>query len=267
MIMTLGIQIDMNRCIRYDSEKFGAYRWNELIEVISGKMMSKHEEINQIQKNVEAELLSSGADVVGFADVSNVEIEHETELQNAISIGTAYDPALVRALDTEVDAFEKHLDDTKKHMEGLLEICAGHLRQNGYAVWIPPISKNLPGLMSDFSHKTAATKAGLGWVGKNALFVSPEFGCGFRLATVLTDAPLVTGPPVMESRCGKCTECVKVCPYGALKGKNWHPGIERDKLLDAFLCSRKREEYIPTLGYKHPCGLCIQACPVGKKRK
>jgi epoxyqueuosine reductase QueG len=121
-------------------------------------------------------------------------------------------------------------------------------------------------LLSDFSHKTAATKAGLGWVGKSALFVSAEFGPGVRLASVLTDAPFTTGAPVVESRCGKCTECIKACPYGAIKGAQWDPEISRDDLLDAFLCSRKREAYILELGFKHPCGLCIKACPFGKKR-
>ena len=125
--------------------------------------------------------------------------------------------------------------------------------------------KNLPGLLSDFPHKTAVTKAGLGWVGKNALFVSEEFGCGMRLATALTDARFVPGKPVTESRCGDCVECVKACPYGAIRATNWHPGIEREKLLDAFLCSEKREAFISKLGYKHPCGLCIKACPVGKR--
>ena len=41
-----------------------------------------------------------------------------------------------------------------------------------------------------FPHKTAATRAGLGWIGKTALFVSPEFGPAVRLATVFTDLEL-----------------------------------------------------------------------------
>ena len=44
-----------------------------------------------------------------------------------------------------------------------------------------------------FAHKTAATQAGLGWIGKTALLVSPAFGPRVRLATVFTDMPLATG--------------------------------------------------------------------------
>jgi epoxyqueuosine reductase len=227
--------------------------------------MSMNNKIRLLQDSIRRDLLTFGADIVGFADVSDLKIKHEPQLQTAISIGIAYDPYIVRALNTEIDAFEKHLQDTKNQMEILLKIFEDRLRENGYAAWVPPISKNLPGLLSDFSHKTAATMAGLGWVGKNALLVSPEFGCGLRLATILTDAPFMVGLPVEESQCGKCTECVKACPYGALKGEDWRPGIERDRLVDAFLCSAKREEYIPILGYKHPCGLCIRACPMDRR--
>ena len=63
-----------------------------------------------------------------------------------------------------------------------------------------------------FPHKTAATQAGLGWIGKTALFVSPRLGPRLRLATVFTDAELPVGEPVTEGRCGSCRRCVDACP-------------------------------------------------------
>ena len=38
-----------------------------------------------------------------------------------------------------------------------------------------------------FAHKTAATQAGLGWIGKTAQFVSARFGPAVRLTTVFLD--------------------------------------------------------------------------------
>lgn len=223
--------------------------------------------IGRLQEEIASRLLASGADLVGFADISGLMPSRNEKLRSAISIGISYAPEIVRKLDSEIVAFDRRLLDTKKRMERLLTISDGCLKQCSLTVWIPPISKNLPGLSGDFSHKMAATRAGLGWVGKNSLLVSPEFGCGLCLGTVLTNAAFVAGKPVTESRCGNCNECVKACPYGAIKGARWYPGIERDNLLDAFLCSSKREEYIPRLGFKHPCGLCIKACPVRKRHK
>ena len=45
-------------------------------------------------------------------------------------------------------------------------------------------------LYAAFSHKLAAHLAGLGWIGKSCLLVTPEAGPRARWATVLTDAPL-----------------------------------------------------------------------------
>jgi epoxyqueuosine reductase QueG len=210
--------------------------------------------IERVQKEIETRLLAFGADVVGFADISDVVIPGREELRTAVAIGIAYDPMIVETLDDDPEAFENHLADNKKTMAGLLSACEQLLGKSGFAAWKPPISTNLPGLLSDFPHKTAATKAGLGWIGKSALFVSSEFGPGVRLASVLTDAPFATGAPVADSRCGTCMECAEACPCEAIKGEQWHAGIARDELLDAFLCSKKREAHIP-----------IQACPFGRK--
>jgi epoxyqueuosine reductase QueG len=223
--------------------------------------------MSPLQKELEKLLLSSGAHFIGFADMSHLGFPNDMKFQIAVAIGISYDARIVAALDTNIDAFETHLHDTSKRMEKLLTLCNHYLQQLEFTTWVPPISKNLPGLLSDFSHKMAATRAGLGWIGKSSLFISKDFGCGVRLATVLTNAPFQPGTPITVSHCGRCVECVKACPYGAIKGVNWYPGIEREKLFDAFLCSRKREEYISKLGYKHPCGLCIKACPIGKRKK
>lgn len=227
--------------------------------------MNDRVQVSRLQEEMKMQLLYYGANSVGFADISD-QSSPNGGLRTAIAIGISYDLKIVERLDSEIDAFHKHLLDTKERMERLLEVCEQCLRQQNYVTWIPPISRNLPGLLGDFPHKMAATKAGLGWIGKSSLFVSTEFGCGVRLATVLTNALFTPGKPVTESQCGDCIECVKACPYGAIKGETWYPGIERDKLLDAFLCSRKREEYVPKLAYKHPCGLCIKACQIGKAK-
>ena len=226
--------------------------------------MNERINFGRLQKEIKSQLLNSGAGFVGFADISDLRFPDNAELRSAIAIGIPYNSKIVDKLDLEIDAFEKHLQETYESMENLLKVCEYYLRQEDFITRIH-FAKNLPGLLSDFSHKMAATKAGLGWIGRSSLFVSTEFGCRVRLATVLTNASFTSGKPVTESQCGDCIECVKACPYQAIKGETWYSGIERDKLLDAFLCSRKREEYIPKLGYKHPCGLCIKACPIGKK--
>ncbi len=115
-----------------------------------------------------------------------------------------------------------------------------------------------------FAHKTAATRAGLGWIGKTGLFVSPEAGPKVRLATVFTDLDLTAGVPVTEGRCGSCHSCLDACPTGAGRDVMWQAGMARDLLFDAAACWR----HMDTLGPQahHTCGLCMAACPFGRAR-
>jgi len=109
-----------------------------------------------------------------------------------------------------------------------------------------------------FAHKTAATQAGLGWIGKTALFVSARFGPAVRLTTVFTDAPLTPGAPVTESRCGRCRVCVDACPMGAGRDVAWKAGAPRDDLYHEKRCEE--------ITWTHPewdgtCAVCQAVCP------
>ena len=117
-----------------------------------------------------------------------------------------------------------------------------------------------------YQHKSAAVAAGLGWIGKSALFISPEHGPRVRLATVLTDAELPCDAIPMASRCGNCTLCVKACPSGAILGKNYVRGMERGEIFDAEKCSRHMKQAFGHIGRGAVCGLCVKACPFGKQK-
>ncbi len=67
------------------------------------------------------------------------------------------------------------------------------LAQHGGQYVCVPASQSIEGFSGLFSHKEAAVKAGLGTIGKSALFLSDRFGPRVRLATVLTDLDLSAG--------------------------------------------------------------------------
>ena len=128
------------------------------------------------------------------------------------------------------------------------------------ALAVPATSESGEGF---FPHKTAATQAGLGWIGKTALFVSPDFGPAVRLATVFTDLELPAGEPVTEGRCGACRACVDACPAGCGRDVDWRAGMPRDKLFDAPACRHHMER--STALETQICGMCIAACPLSRK--
>lgn len=77
----------------------------------------------------------------------------------------------------------------------MAEGCAALLRTHGYQA-TANTEEHLPTGAEDRSplpHKAVACRAGLGWIGKNNLLTTPDFGGAVRLCTVVTDAPLAYG--------------------------------------------------------------------------
>lgn len=115
-----------------------------------------------------------------------------------------------------------------------------------------------------FPHKTAATQAGLGWIGKTALFVHREFGPRVRLATLFTTVSLPQGTPVTKSECGTCVACVRACPANAGRDVSWEAGTPRDELYDEKACEHYTDRFSRLLD--GVCGACLAVCPVGARR-
>src|SRR6185369_15160112 len=59
-----------------------------------------------------------------------------------------------------------------------------------------------------------AARAGIGFVGKNGLVITPGQGSYQILGEVVTTLALVPDTPIAE-RCGACTRCLDACPTGA----------------------------------------------------
>ncbi|MDR3236451.1 MAG: tRNA epoxyqueuosine(34) reductase QueG [Prevotellaceae bacterium] len=108
--------------------------------------------------------------------------------------------------------------------------------------------------------KAWAVKAGLGWIGKNSLLVSPAFGSFVFLAALVTDVELTYDKP-LESRCGHCTLCVDACPNSALEAPyrlNVRKCISYQTIEDKALEVGYTHRYI--LG----CDSCQLPCPWNK---
>lgn len=141
---------------------------------------------------------------------------------------------------------------------------AQHLDRAGFQAFVVPSSQTVDGtrLTGVFSHKLAARLAGLGWIGKSALLITPGHGPRVRWGTVLTDAPLETGTPMAEM-CADCEACVEGCPAHAFTGKAFDKPGSRSHIFAAEACDRylsKRE----TLN--RACGMCVYVCPFGRNK-
>jgi len=191
-------------------------------------------------------------------------------LPRAVSIAAALDPAIIRGIsDGPTREYFAEYKRVNELLAGLCERVAGILTKLGNeARAIEPTTAHFDErtLSVPLQHKTIATRAGLGWIGKSALLVTKEYGPAVRLSSVLTDAEFTTGDPVDASGCGECRCCVDRCPAGAIAGSHWTVGAPRESLCNAFVCRDTARSLAGRQGIDATiCGICINACPWTQK--
>lgn len=106
----------------------------------------------------------------------------------------------------------------------------------------------------------AAQRAGLGFIGKNGLLITKEFGSFVYLGEIITDIEFEPDTP-MENGCGDCVRCLTACPTKALLG---------DGRMNAQRClsyQTQTKGYMP-VEYRrkithviYGCDICQLVCP------
>ncbi len=112
--------------------------------------------------------------------------------------------------------------------------------------------------------KAWAERAGLGWLGKNTLLLSRDFGSYVFLGVVLTTLPLAADAPT-TAHCGTCTRCLDSCPTGAFP----QSGVLDSNRCIAYHTIENRSETLPTdlplMDWVVGCDLCQSVCPYNQK--
>lgn len=108
-----------------------------------------------------------------------------------------------------------------------------------------------------------AQRAGLGFIGRNGLLITEEFGSYVYLGEIITNLEFSPDSPVPFG-CGECTRCVDACPTGALLG---------DGRMNAQLCLSYQtqtkgmmdEQFRRKMGHViYGCDICQIVCPYNK---
>ena len=157
----------------------------------------------------------------------------------------------------------------KNNMINVLSIeLTSEIRKRGYRSQPLAASERTDkrNIKGDFPHKTVATRAGIGWIGRHCQLVTRPFGPWVRLGSVFTDMALPCATPNNEEYCGKCVKCVDACPANALKRNAWYPGISREKIIDVQACDQWKKEHYFQYHKGHNCGICSAVCPFGLKQ-
>jgi epoxyqueuosine reductase QueG len=153
------------------------------------------------------------------------------------------------------------------HINELSTALAAEIKDRGFRSKVLAASDRTDPIeiKGDFPHKTAATRAGLGWIGRHCQLITRPFGSWIRLGTVFTDIELQCRRPIERNFCGRCKRCVEACPANALKGTAWYPGLPREEILDVRICDKWKKEHYFRYHKGHNCGICSAVCPYGLK--
>jgi len=119
---------------------------------------------------------------------------------------------------------------------------------------------------SPINEKLAATKCGLGVIGRNSLFIDDEYGSFVFLGSILTDA-IVETTTIKIKNCIDCGKCVTACPNNAILEK----GIDRFKCLSGISQKKKKTDEEKLLLKQHNivwgCDICQNVCPINHNSK
>jgi epoxyqueuosine reductase QueG len=224
--------------------------------------------MRKFEKEIEQITASHGCTLYDYADLKGLATGELANFHRGISFVFQMEPWVMKQLaQGPTDAYSVLYGQVNLRIDALAAEVVRALNRTGHQAWaLSSSTRSDPvNIRGDFQHKTAATRAGLGWVGKNCQLLTKPWGPWVRLGTVLTDAPLEPAEPVEKSLCGKCTKCIEACPAEALKGGSWRPGVERYVILDAWACDRYKKNNFHKFHGGYNCGICTQACPVGQK--
>lgn len=218
--------------------------------------------------------------IVGFSDLTGLLHPKFQGYHHAVVVGMKLDDQVMDAIKAgpTVEYFEHYQGVSRQLSKVIKELTVLFDAENIKNIAMIPNEARTGSYYTEdypktlrmlFSHKMAATRAGLGWIGKTDLFVSERFGPRLRLASIIVDRPFkCQSAPVVESQCGSCMVCVKACPAAAANGKSWRVGMDRDEFYDAFKCAQKTIEFSRRILNKdeHVCGICMAVCPRGKNK-
>jgi len=174
-------------------------------------------------------------------------------------------------VDRPTRTYQYHYRQVNLLIDHTLLRLLGKLHESGYEGFPVPSSQIVDWETGTghLAHKVVASVAGLGWLGRNNLLVSPLYGARMRYGSLFTTAPLrpsaqaegvsdcagAVGKDAYPSRsdCGSCFACVAVCPAGAI-GKT-REEFDLEKCRQALKSFEKSENIGSMI-----CGLCIKAC-------
>jgi epoxyqueuosine reductase len=111
--------------------------------------------------------------------------------------------------------------------------------------------------------RAVAARAGVGWLGKSTMLLTPGVGPWLLIGSVVTDARLEQTSP-MRRTCGTCVACIPACPTGAITDL----GLDARRCISTWLqASGPVPHWVRPLVERriYGCDDCLTSCPPGRR--
>ncbi|MGY5857770.1 MAG: reductive dehalogenase domain-containing protein [Candidatus Thorarchaeota archaeon] len=224
--------------------------------------------VDSISKNPKGPAMSASSEFVDelkkFIHSTNVDILEFVKLSPDLifqGAGVIYDNAIILAMEMSEDKINKApsqetiemVFDTYDALGIAANQIAAFLRERGYAA---QADHPLGGLAL---FPPLAQKAGIGWVGRLGILITPKFGPRVRLAAVYTsiqDLPFVDSNEHswIDDYCNECGLCIEQCPAHAILDKIVVHESGQITRVNQKLCFEYFAQY-------YGCSVCIKVCP------
>ena len=115
------------------------------------------------------------------------------------------------------------------------------------------------------AEKSLAVRAGLGWIGRNSLLVTPSHGSMLHLGELFISAEVdVYDSPYEGGGCGNCHACANACPNGAILDNRT---IDARRCISCRTIEREdaQSEPIALDGWIFGCDACQTVCPYNRR--
>ena len=216
-----------------------------------------------LQDELKEYLISNGASDVGFFTCDDGPMKY------GVSVALRLSEQIISEIDGEpTHTYFNHYRQVNAYIDRLLLQAGLFLQSRGYRYITVAASKSINkqgwNYAGRYSHKKAASLAGLGSIGKNSLFFHKEYGSLVRLGTVFTDCPFETSETEQIDMCGSCRICADACPAKAISGKPFIAGGDRSEIFDPEKCSTYMKKQFQNIGRGAVCGICMRVCPQNK---
>lgn len=113
--------------------------------------------------------------------------------------------------------------------------------------------------------KQYAVEAGLGWIGRQSLLVTPEYGTYVLLGELVLNAEVDEyDKPLERVGCGECRRCIDACPTGAIVKPIT---IDTSRCISCHTIEAQPNSNINLNGWIFGCDECQNCCPYNKIAK